>query len=45
MIGIVYGYHENSDKSRFWGEFLNMKLSLNVPVMLLGDFNETRKYT
>ena len=31
---MVYGHHESNDKSRLWGELLDMKSSLEVPIIL-----------
>ena len=42
MIGVIYDYHNIFYKRRLWNELLNMKTNLNVPIMLLGDFNEVR---
>ena len=42
VIGVVYRHHESNDKSRLWGELLNMKSSLEVSIMLMGDFNEIK---
>ena len=43
VIGIIYGFHNNADKARLWQELLDMKLELEYPLLLMGDFNEVRK--
>ena len=45
MIGViivVYGYHDTVLKRQLWQELLNVKNEVNVPVLVMGDFNEIR---
>lgn len=35
--------HERLEKRRVWGELLEAKDSLDVPTLLMGDYNEVLK--
>ena len=45
MVGaiiVVYGYHDMNMKRRLWQEILDVKNMVNVPILVMGDFNEIR---
>ena len=41
-IRIIYGYYTSSDNARLWQELLEIKTNSDVPLFLMGDFNEVR---
>lgn len=40
---LIYGYHYTEGKRRIWEQLQQLKLSVVVPIIILGDFNEIRK--
>lgn len=43
IVGVAYGYHDAVDKRRMWKELVDKRLELNIPILMMGDFNEIRK--
>ena len=41
-IGVVYGLYDAQDKRRIWQELIEVKENVEVPMMMMGDFNEIR---
>ena len=39
-IVLVYGPHIAEEKRAFWNELLDLKNSLDTPLIIIGDFNE-----
>lgn len=39
---MVYSYHDYRDKTKLWKELSDMKSNVDVPLLILGDFNEIR---
>ena len=39
-ITLAFGPYSSEEKRAFWKELLELKISLDIPLIVIGDFNE-----
>ena len=42
VIIVVYGPHGAKEKRVFWNELASLRNSFDIPIIVMGDFNEVK---
>ena len=40
VILVIYGWHNCNRRASLWQELLNVRINIDYPMMVIGDFNE-----